>query len=67
MAPRLHEIQPEIQPGIQPEIQPGIQHWAQVAVQSRTASFLRDPLVMERTLGVVLWLAFFAVLFSLGE
>lgn len=33
---------------------------------TRAAAVLRDPYLMERALGVVLWVVFFAVLLSVG-
>jgi hypothetical protein len=38
-----------------------------VPLVARVAHASRDPYLLERALGIVLWLAFFAVLFSLGE
>ena len=38
---------------------------ANIAV--RATAIVRDPYQMERALGVVLWVAFFMVLLSLGE
>ena len=34
---------------------------------ARAAQAARDPYMLERALGIVLWIGFFAVIFSLGE
>lgn len=39
----------------------------EIPASGRTAILVRDPYQMERILGVVLWVGFFLVLFSLGE
>ncbi|MDA1266794.1 MAG: hypothetical protein O2816_17070 [Planctomycetota bacterium] len=42
-------------------------HTERAPLAARAAHAARDPYQLERVLGIVLWLAFFAVLFSLGE
>lgn len=42
-------------------------HDHRAPLTARAAQAVRDPYQLERVLGIVLWIAFFAVLFSLGE
>ena len=42
-------------------------HTESAPLLTRIAQGMRDPYRLERALGVLLWIAFFAVLLSLGE
>jgi len=42
-------------------------HDLEAPLIARVAAGARNPYRLERILGVILWLAFFAGLFSLGE
>jgi hypothetical protein len=42
-------------------------HTEKAPLAARASQAARNPYILERGLGIVLWMAFFAVLFSLGE
>ncbi len=54
-------------PRLQIEIPEVKTHDLEAPLIARVAAGARNPYRLERILGVILWLAFFAGLFSLGE